>query len=87
MIIVSQDKDAIVNFDRTQNIWIDSNVLDKTNTTFDIVADDEALGSYETEKRAKEILQEIAERYGNWKNLEYGQPSGMCNPIYEMPTE
>ena len=44
MIIVSQDKMKIFNFDRIKNIWIDDNVLDKTNTDFEICADGEALG-------------------------------------------
>ena len=65
MIIVSQDKDSIINFDKTQNIWIDDNVLDKTNATFEIYADGEILGEYATETRANEILSEIAKCYAN----------------------
>lgn len=87
MIIVSQDKDVIVNFDRTQNIWIDDDVLDKTNTSFDIVADEQTIGTYATEERAKEVLQEIIERYTNWNNFVCGQPTGFCSPKYEMPKE
>ena len=87
MIIVSQDKDVIVNFDRTQNIWIDDDVLDKTNTSFDIVADEQTIGTYATEERAKEVLEEIVESYTNWNNLVCGQPTGECSPKYEMPKE
>lgn len=87
MIIVSQDKDNIVNFDRIKSLWIDDNVLDRTNTTFEILADDESLGEYATEERAKEVLSEIIERYTNWNNLVYGQPTGECSPKYEMPKE
>lgn len=61
MIIVGQDKTEIFNFDRIKNIWIDDNVLDKTYTEFGICADGEILGFYTTEKRAKEVLQEIVE--------------------------
>lgn len=61
MIIVSQDKMQIFNFDRIKNIWIDDNVLDKTDTEFAICADGEILGDYDTEERAKEVLQEIVE--------------------------
>ena len=90
MIIVSQDKDVIVNFDRTQNIWIDDDVLDKTNTSFDIVADEQTIGTYATEERAKEVLQEIVERYHVLKkNTVYAQgDSGFTfneHYYYEMP--
>lgn len=45
------------------------------------------LGKYETEERAKEVLQEIITRYKNWENMKAGQPSGLCLPVYEMPKE
>ena len=73
MIIVSQDKKTIVNFDKVKSIWIDDNVLDKTNTEFEICAGGETLGFYTTEKRAKEVLQEITDMYRN--------------RVYEMPKE
>ena len=92
MIIVSQDKDVIVNFDRTQNIWIDDDVLDKTNTSFDIVADEQTIGTYATEERAKEVLQEIIERYHVLKkNTVYAQGDSNFtfneHYYYEMPKE
>ena len=61
MIIVNQDKDNIINFDNIKSIWIDDNVLDKTDTMFEIYADDEFIAEYSTEERAKEVLQEIIE--------------------------
>ena len=45
------------------------------------------LGKYETEERAKEVLQEIITRYKNWENMKVGQPSGLCSPVYEMPED
>ena len=59
MIILSQDKDIVINFDNVKSLWIDDNVLDKTNTSFYINADDEVVGEYKTEERAKEVLKEI----------------------------
>lgn len=92
MIIVSQDKDSIINFDRTQNIWIDDNVLDKTNTTFEICADGETLGEYTTEKRAKEILREITQYYKKFeycRQITIGQRHDDIRKnelgVYEMP--
>ena len=38
-------------------------------------------------KAPKEVLEEIIERYTNWNNLVYGQPTGECSPKYEMPKE
>ncbi len=63
MIIINQDKDKVVNFDNVGIIWIDDNVLDKTEPMFRICADtgntDVALGDYKTEERAAEVLEEI----------------------------
>lgn len=59
MIIISQDKDVIVNFDKVHDLWIDDNLLDKTECEYEILADDETLGYYKTEKRAREVLQDI----------------------------
>ena len=61
MIIVSQDKTKIVNFDNLTQIYITQDE-EKTATfiryeTVDSLYDD--LGEYKTEERAKEVLQEI----------------------------
>lgn len=98
MIIVGQDKMQIFNFDRIKNIWIDDNVLDKTNTEFEICADGETLGFYTTEKRAKEVLEEIAGKYSSYLKLNGGPailkgtldiaPAIFNIPkVYEMPKE
>lgn len=71
MIIVSQDKEKIVNFDNLTQVYI---TQDEEETayfiryeTVDSLYDD--LGKYETEERAKEVLQEIIRQYENsmWK--------------------
>ena len=63
MIIVSQDKDKIINHDNVQLLWINVNILNKTIKTFYIYADHDFLGEYETEERAKEVLQGIYASY------------------------
>lgn len=76
MIIVSQDKKTIVNFNAIETIQIDDNVLDKTEAEFEIYTNGEALGYYKTEERAKEILQEIIDFYicNEIKNKVYRMP-------------
>ena len=88
MIIVSQDKKRIVNFDNLTQVYITHCEEDNTGyfirfETVDSLYED--LGEYATEERAREVLQEIIERYTNWNNLVCGQPTGFCSPKYEMP--
>ena len=88
MIILSQDKRKIINFNNIIGIIINKysnacpDITCCTLKDFEII-----LGEYATEERAKEVLQEIIERYTNWNNLVYGQPTGECSPKYEMPKE
>lgn len=86
MIIISQDKTRIINFESLIEIRITQEDIyylrgEAINRIY------EKLGKYDTEERAKEVLQEIIERHANWENMKVGQPSGICSPIYEMPTE
>lgn len=88
MIIVGQEKKRIVNFDNLTQVYITHCEEDNTGyfirfETVDSLYED--LGEYATEERAKEVLQEIIERYTNWNNLVCGQPTGFCSPKYEMP--
>lgn len=88
MIIVSQDKDNVINYDNVTSLWIDDNVLDKTNTTFYINADENFLGEYETEERAKEVLQEITEKICEGSNIQMDIEGINCEvskQIYYMP--
>lgn len=91
MIIVKQDKKGIVNFNNVTDIYIDKEDDGDRHFVFHIPVSNidglDILGIYETEERAKEVLQEIIERYTNWNNLVYGQPTGECSPKYEMPKE
>ena len=75
MIIVSQDKDKIVNFDNLTQIYI---TQDEEETayfirfeTIDSLYDD--LGEYKAKERAKEVLEDIADWYGleNLKEVKF----------------
>lgn len=73
MIIVSQDKDVIVNFNNVENIWI-NNPLENDDGKFEIRAESYSnnmlIGEYETEEKAKEVLQELADTYIGISSLE-----------------
>ena len=93
MIIVSQDKTKIVNFDNLTQIYITQDE-EKTATfiryeTVDSLYDD--LGQYKTEERAKEVLQEIMKKYLEIKcfyNSKYEVMQAIEQPkVYEMPVE
>ena len=84
MIIVNQRKDIIINFTNVISIYVKEKDV---QVLMNCIEDALILGKYATEKRAKEVLQEIIERYTNWNNLVYGQPTGECSPKYEMPKE
>lgn len=98
MIIVSQDKDKIINYDNVQLLWINEHILNKTIKTFYIYADHDFLGEYKTEERAKEVLQEIIRKYSSYLELQGGsaimqggmniQPNIFNIPkVFEMPKE
>lgn len=89
MIIISQDKENIINVDNVTGIWI-GNPLNNYNGEFSIETSadiNDGLGCYKTEERAKEVLAEIINAYTGWSNLVAGQPNGECSPKYEMPEE
>lgn len=65
MIIVSQDKKAIINFNNVNEIRVTKTntiiMFDNTYRSSDDCSD--ILGTYKNEERAKEVLQEIIEKY------------------------
>ena len=88
MIIVSQDKDNVINYDNVKSLWIEDNVLDEINTTFYINADEDFLGEYKTEERAKEVLQEIVSKYKTTLyNSKTNETVVNVPKVYEMPTK
>ena len=89
MIIVSQDKTKIVNFDNLTQVYI---TQDEEETayfiryeTVDSLYDD--LGKYETEERAKEVLQEIIEIYR--EKIIHGSSGyfSSTKTVYDMPED
>lgn len=100
MIIVSQDKTKIVNFDNLIQIYITQDEEETANfiryESVDSLYED--LGEYKTEERAKEVLQEIVKKYSSYLELKGGpaiiqgqidiQPNIFNIPkVYVMPLE
>ena len=94
MIIVSQDKATIVNFENIQNIKIEPyGTHIKGKKIYKIFSGnfegyETELGTYETEEKAKEVLQEIIQRYiecnDSFISAGYGY---VKNSAYEMPED
>ena len=95
MLIVSQDKDLIINFENVTVIGIaTSNSKEIDSITTD--RNEQYLGTYKTEERAKEILEEIVNKYKATEMLkvsinrlsdEVGAIGMKESFVYEMPKE
>lgn len=88
MIIVSQDKKMILNFKNIEAIGI-GNPLEDKDGKFKILIETTSdnqypIAEYETEERAKEVLQEIVEEYMNC-NFSIGYEGYVKNRVYYMP--
>lgn len=90
MIIVSQDKKRIVNFDNLTQVYITNCQEDNTGyfirfETVDSLYED--LGDYATEERAKEVLQEIIKEYRDYRTAECDGYTNVLQEtaVYEMP--
>lgn len=90
MIIVSQDKEEIINFDNMTRVYItfdegDDDVCIRAETVDSLYED---LGYYETEERAKEVLQEIIKAYLDCNEQNHlAEFAYVKNKVFEMPTE
>ena len=87
MIIISQDKKRIV-----ENLNLGILEPGEYDSYFEIynLKTKATLGKYATEERAKEILEEIAERYEYCKRLQETNGISLSsgnNYVYEMPKE
>lgn len=84
MIIVNQEKNSIYNFDNAKSVdAIDSGIY----ITDDILSDKGTrIAEYRTEKRAKEVLQEIISKYRQW-NTDANKAVTVIPKVYEMPKE
>lgn len=87
MIIISQGKDGLVNFDRIESIWICAD--EEGRFTIEATADtNSTLGTYSTKERAKEVLQEIVSKYKvTLYNSKTNETVVNVPKVYEMPTE
>ena len=85
MIIVSQRKDELVNFDRIESIWICAD--EEGRFTIEATADtNSTLGTYSTEEKAKEVLQEIVSKYkATLYNSKTNETVVNIPKVYEMP--
>lgn len=87
MIIVSQDKSEIINFDKVQNIYVSGRFI---SLNFEL-NNNEVIGTYETEERAKEVLNEIVKKYADclYSDDGYGSFQTITIPpkVYKMPEE
>ena len=89
MIIFSQNKDEIVNFNNIINIMITDCDGDFVISAVALVGVDDVyreLGYYKTEERAKEVLQEIISKYRQW-NKDANNAVTIIPKVYEMPKE
>ena len=98
MIIVSQDKMEVYNFDEIFRLYVDNWSNEEFATEpncFCIKAEKSSdnmicayLGEYETEERAKEVLQEIISKYKiTLYNSKTNETVVNVPKVYEMPKE
>nr|DAS67808.1 MAG TPA: hypothetical protein [Caudoviricetes sp.] len=81
MLILNQKKNIVINFLNVSSVYVqDKNV--QVLITF--MEDSLILGKYNTEERAKEVLNEIIELYKNQINKYHFT---YVNNVYEMPKE
>lgn len=80
MLIVSQDKEAIHNFDNIISIQIEGSDL----IVYDELQDYTALGRYETKERAKEVLKEIIKEFKK-VGLKINRENTMQTEFYNLP--
>lgn len=93
MLILSQDKTRIVNFKNKEDIFLKEDYYEGKFIGTKIIAIgkiDSLLGKYNTEERAKEVLQEIIKAYienkkGELVNSMFGYSIIPNNTYYEMP--
>ena len=93
MIIVSQDKCAIVNLDNILQIYI-TITIDEDDKGCYIQYEDcnnsyEGLGKYNTIERAKEVLQEIIKSYRYYRTAECDGYTNVLQEtaVFEMPKD
>ena len=89
MIIVSQDRNIIINFNNVANVNIEkcyNESLNKEDFSYDILVYIVSSGltriaKYQTEERAKEVIKEIINIY----KFNRKEAVGQVQVVYEMP--
>lgn len=86
MVIVNQNRDEIINFEKMNNIYVSkSGEVRACANMEDCVY---VLGKYESEERAKEVLQEIISKYKTTLyNSKTNETVVNIPKVYEMPKE
>lgn len=90
MIILSQNKKILMNFDNLTQIYI---TQDEEEAEYHVRCETvdslyETLGIYKTEERAKGVLNEIIKNYKNWEYTKIGKTiigKVICDAIYTIP--
>lgn len=90
MIIVSQDKNMIINFNSIVSVYVIKNYVSEEKGykgyNIDFATNEEinfVLATYDTEERAKEVLQEIIDMY----KFNRCEAVGQKNAVYRMPED
>ena len=81
MLILSQDKNGIVNLTNITSILVENKELIARVTN----GHKATLGEYDTEERVKEVLQEIIEAYKESRFIELDSIKAENKVVYEMP--
>jgi len=91
MVIISQDKTMILNFEYIETIEI-RNPLENNDGKFKILCDTTSdnqytIAEYEKEKRAKGVLQEIIKSYREYRTAVVDGYTNVLEEtaVYEMP--
>lgn len=94
MIIVSQNKKMIVNFNNIVSVYVIEDYEQKNSYNIDFSTNDEinlVLANYKTEERAREVLEQIAYKYSEYVSIKDGVGNvlniAIIPRVYEMPKE
>lgn len=89
MIIIDQERTKIINFEKITEITASGTRILVGDDIF--ISKGEEIAKYETEERAKEVLQEIIDKYKEYATIQnkVGSISDVeiLPKVYEMPTE
>jgi len=87
MIIISQDKEDLINFDNVKMISVDENVIG-VDVNLD-EGDFYELGTYKSNKRAREVLKDIIKSYRAYRTAEVDGYTNVLEEtaVFQMPEE